>query len=87
MPRWRNLWRRTDYLGFPVYGYRDDGNPVDRGTTESAPSSYLWRIARHSDYLGTTQYLLARDELVDAFCDADAGPKKGTMVPPPTLDD
>lgn len=86
VPRWRNLWRRTDYLGFPVYGYRDDGNPVDRGTTESAPSSYLWRIARHSDYLGTTQYLLARDELVAAFCDADAGPGKGAMVPPPTLD-
>lgn len=67
VPRWRSLWRRTDYLGFPVYGYRDDGNPIDRGVTESAPGSYLWRIATHSDYLGTAQFHLARDVLVRAF--------------------
>jgi len=67
VPRWRSLWRRTDYLGFPVYAYRSDGNPIDRGVTESAPASYLWRIATHSDYLGTHQFLLARDDLVRAF--------------------
>ncbi|MCD2443120.1 hypothetical protein LQ757_12625 [Agromyces sp. SYSU K20354] len=65
VPRWRSLWRRTDYLGFPVYGYRGDGNPIDEGATESAPKTYLWRIATHSDYLGTEQFLRARDELVD----------------------
>ena len=42
VPRWRSLWRRTDYLGFPVYGYR--GNPVDCGATEEAPKSYLWHV-------------------------------------------
>lgn len=65
VPRWRSLWRRTDYLGFPVYGYRGgESNPVDLGATESAPASYLWRIATHSDYLGTPQFLQARDDLV-----------------------
>jgi hypothetical protein len=67
VPRWRSLWRRTDYLGFPVYAYRSDGNPIDRGVTESVPTSYLWRIATHSDYLGTPQFLVARDDLVKAF--------------------
>lgn len=67
VPRWRSLWRRTDYLGFPVYAYRSDGNPIDRGVTESVPASYLRRIATHSDYLGTPQFLLARDELVRAL--------------------
>lgn len=64
VPRWRSLWRRTDYLGFPVYGYRSDPNPVDRGATETAPATYLWRVADHSNYLGTPQILRARDELV-----------------------
>jgi len=65
VPRWRSLWRRTDYLGFPAYGYRGKANPIDRGASESAPATYLWRIATHSNYLGTAQFLRARDELVD----------------------
>jgi hypothetical protein len=67
VPRWRSLWRRTDYLGFPVYAYRGEGNPIDLGATESAPASYLWRIATHSDYLGTPQFRQARDELVEGL--------------------
>jgi hypothetical protein len=67
VPRWRSLWRRTDYLGFPVYAYRGAGNPIDLGATESAPASYLWRIATHSDYLGTPQFSEARDELVEGL--------------------
>jgi hypothetical protein len=63
-PRWRNLWRRTDYLGFPVFAYRSDTNPIDRGATESVPDSYLWQIATHSNYLGTPQFVLARAELI-----------------------
>ena len=43
-PRWRNLWRRTDFLGFPVFNHwshvEDDDqkntNPIDRG----APSAH-----------------------------------------------
>lgn len=63
-PRWRNMWRRTDFLGFPVFSYDSDENPVDRGATETAPG-YQWTIAKHSAYLGTEQIELARVELVE----------------------
>lgn len=69
-PRWRSLWRRSDYLGFPVTGYwsnETDGvneNPIDRCATERSPRSYLWAVARHNDYLSTPQYRAARHELV-----------------------
>lgn len=73
VPRWRNLWRRTDYLGFPVLAHAGatvdglDENPIDRGASERCPKSYLWRIARHNDYLSTAQYRAARQELVEMF--------------------
>jgi len=69
-PRWRSLWRRSDYLGFPITGYWSnevDGsneNPIDRRATERSPRSYLWTVARHNDYLSTPQYRTARDELI-----------------------
>ena len=68
-PRWRNLWRRTDFLGFPVYGYSGTGNPVDRGATEDAPNAYLWHAATHDgpDYLDSAQYANAREDLVQAL--------------------
>jgi hypothetical protein len=69
-PRWRSLWRRTDYLGFPVFSYRRPGNPVDRGASERAPLTYLWKIARHNDYLGTLQYSGARQELLNDLAGA-----------------
>lgn len=75
-PRWRSLWRRTDYLGFPVTGFWSndvDGtneNPIDRRATERSPRSYLWAVARHNDYLSTPQYREARDELVDMLVPA-----------------
>jgi hypothetical protein len=71
VPRWRSLWRRTDFLGFPVAGYWSNPpgvggpNPIDRGATERSPRSYLWTIARHNDYLSTPQYRAARSELID----------------------
>jgi hypothetical protein len=73
-PRWRNMWRRTDFLGFPAFSYKDkigDGNepnPVDRGASETAPG-YQWTIAKHSAYLGTEQIELARIELVRDLSD------------------
>jgi hypothetical protein len=92
-PRWRSLWRRTDFLGFPVHGYasnvlRDrDGkchneNLIDRGATERDPQSYLWRIARHDNYLSTAQYRAARDELVEMLVARPPGP--GTQPKPAT---
>ncbi|WP_127794996.1 hypothetical protein [Agromyces sp. LHK192] len=74
-PRWRSLWRRTDYLGFPVSGYRTEDNPIDRGATERSPRTYLWTVARHNGYLETAQYAAARRELLDRFAaDAAAEP-------------
>jgi alpha-beta hydrolase superfamily lysophospholipase len=69
-PRWRSLWRRTDYLGFPVTGFWSnesngvDENPIDRRATERSPRSYLWAVAKHNDYLSTPQYRAARDVLI-----------------------
>ena len=69
-PRWRSLWRRTDYLGFPVTSFwsnEENGvneNPIDRGASERSPRSYLWAVARHNDYLSTLEYRAARNELV-----------------------
>jgi hypothetical protein len=71
-PRWRNLWRRTDFLGFPVFSYDSDENPVDRGATETAPG-YQWTVATHSAYLGTEQIELARGELVRELSDNPVG--------------
>ncbi|HEU0183176.1 MAG TPA: hypothetical protein VFR16_13375 [Agromyces mariniharenae] len=64
-PRWRNLWRRTDFLGFPAAGYK--GNLIDHGASERAPREYVWLIARHNDYLGTLQYDQAVDDLLGAW--------------------
>jgi hypothetical protein len=74
VPRWRNLWRRTDYLGFPMFSYWSRVgeaalNPIDRGATERSPSTYLWSVARHSDYVSTLQYTAARDELIAMLVD------------------
>lgn len=66
-PRWRNLWRRTDYLGFPAAGYKSAGNLIDHGASERAPREYVWMIARHNDYLGTLQYDQAVDDLFRAW--------------------
>lgn len=96
-PRWRSLWRRSDYLGFPVTGYwsnEKDGvneNPIDRGATERSPRSYLWAVARHNDYLSTAQYRSARDELIEVMkqgrqkpsvSDAEARPPSGSPGSP-----
>jgi hypothetical protein len=62
-PAWVSLWRRTDFLGFPVHSYRDAGNPLDRGAAEVLPGPYV-RVATHSDYLEVSQYRAALDEVL-----------------------
>ncbi|MET0844376.1 MAG: hypothetical protein ABWY23_11025, partial [Mycetocola sp.] len=70
-PRWRSLWRRTDFLGFPITSYWSretngvNENPIDRGASERSPRSYLWTIARHNDYVSTAEYKNARHELIE----------------------
>ncbi|HEY8718797.1 hypothetical protein [Pengzhenrongella sp.] len=44
-PAWINLWRRTDFLGFPVISY--GRNDVDRGEEEVDRTGYLFTVATH----------------------------------------
>lgn len=59
-PRWRSLWRRTDYLGFPVWRYpvapAADENPLDVVAAEVLTVDYLAEIQTHSDYPRTPAY-------------------------------
>ncbi|NLG55251.1 MAG: hypothetical protein GX542_06330 [Rhodococcus sp.] len=64
--RWRNLWRRTDYIGFPVWGYPGSGeNPVDRPAEEIDDSGYLNQIATHGNYPRSRAYRQSIRELCD----------------------
>lgn len=55
-PRWRSLWRRTDYLGFPVWSYAEEENPIDRVAERVVKVGYLYEIQTHSGYPRTEQY-------------------------------
>ncbi|WP_434446215.1 hypothetical protein [Lentzea sp. E54] len=57
---WINLWRRTDYLGFPVHGWAP--NPLDRraGETNGSPD----KVETHSDYHLCAAYREAFTDLV-----------------------
>ncbi|MBD5787253.1 hypothetical protein IF650_13830, partial [Cellulosimicrobium terreum] len=61
-PAWVNLWRRTDYLGFPVVSY--SVNPVDRGADEVDRGAYLFTVASHSTYFRSWAYHLALDTVL-----------------------
>jgi hypothetical protein len=64
---WINLWRRTDYLGFPINSYRlYDGRPddLDRGADEFGPPRYLVKVATHPDYQSAPQYRVALLDLI-----------------------
>ncbi|MFD6445275.1 hypothetical protein ACFWEJ_09230 [Promicromonospora sp. NPDC060204] len=61
-PAWVNLWRRTDFLGFPVMGYGE--NDVDRGAEEMDRSAYLFAVATHSGYPASWAYHEALDEVI-----------------------
>jgi hypothetical protein len=69
-PRWVSLWRRTDYLGFPVYSYvpnrrgRKPTNQIDRPADETDQTAYLIEIATHGGYPRATAYRAAFDELL-----------------------
>ena len=57
---WINLWRRTDYLGFPVHGWQP--NDLDRraGETDGSPDG----VETHSDYHLCSAYRDAFADLV-----------------------
>ncbi|OJX80315.1 MAG: hypothetical protein BGO91_08455 [Leifsonia sp. 71-9] len=58
---WINLWRRTDYLGFPDDSY--DHNDIDRGADEFGPTRYLVKVATHPGYPASAQYMTALRDL------------------------
>jgi len=60
-PRWISLWRRTDYLGFPVDGWA--GGPIDRPAEEIDTSGYLPEIGTHGGYPRLAAYAIALDHL------------------------
>lgn len=69
-PAWVNLWRRTDFLGFPVVGY--GLNEIDRGAEEMDRSAYLFAVAAHSGYQSSWAYHEALDEVITRL--TPAGP-------------
>jgi hypothetical protein len=65
-PRWRNLWRRTDYLGFPVCAYRtrrEHVNITDVPADEVVEVHFLPEVQTHGGYPFTQQYESALREL------------------------
>ncbi|MDQ4489053.1 hypothetical protein RBS60_02435 [Sinomonas sp. ASV486] len=63
-PVWINLWRRTDYLGFPVFSYTALPNVLDCRVSELEPDSYMAEVATHGNYLPTAAYSKARSALL-----------------------
>ncbi|MFC3896163.1 hypothetical protein ACFOWZ_32195 [Lentzea rhizosphaerae] len=57
---WINLWRRTDYLGFPVHGW--EPNSVDRRASETDGSPD--KVETHGDYHCSAAYRQAFTDLV-----------------------
>uniref|UniRef100_UPI00258C8D8E hypothetical protein n=1 Tax=Arthrobacter sp. TaxID=1667 RepID=UPI00258C8D8E len=62
VPRWINLWRRTDFIGVPVKSY--GRNEIDRGADELDVSSYMLTLATHSGYPSSRAYPSAMVELL-----------------------
>ena len=55
--RWVNLWRRTDYLGFPADRYV--GGIADQPAEEIDTSGYLPEVGTHGGYYRTLSYAAA----------------------------
>lgn len=59
---WLNIWRRTDYLGFPVKSYVV--SELDQVALELEPDSYQALVATHSNYFRTRKYDEAKVQLL-----------------------
>jgi hypothetical protein len=65
--RWRSLWRRTDFIGFPVDAYAR--SPIDHAAQEVDEKAYLLTIAAHSGYPFAPEYRTQLDALVTVLRD------------------
>jgi hypothetical protein len=65
--RWRSLWRRTDFIGFPVDDYVPTPRGIDHLAQEVAPRTYLLAVAAHSGYPDTDQYRAQLGALVEVL--------------------
>ncbi|MDR6413642.1 hypothetical protein [Pseudarthrobacter sulfonivorans] len=63
-PVWRNIWRRTDYLGFPAYSHCERGNDLDVYAVETEPQRSQFAVATHGNYTATTTYAKVRGEML-----------------------
>ena len=64
--RWINLWRRTDYIGFPVVEYATEPtatDELDRRAEEVDETGYVLKVLTHSDYPRVPAYSKAFDDL------------------------
>ena len=65
-----NLYRKTDYLGFPVLYQGPGGTDVadtDPYAQEMDPFTYQFVVVSHSDYLQAPQYDQAIAAVVDGL--------------------
>ncbi|GGU30908.1 hypothetical protein [Lentzea flava] len=72
-PSWINLWRRTDYLGFPVHGW--ESNPLDRRAGETNGS--LDNVQTHGGYHLCAAYQEAFRDLVSIDLNQSPGGERG----------
>jgi hypothetical protein len=63
-PVWRNIWRRSDYLGFPAYAHTTQGNDLDVYAVETEPKHSQFVVATHSNYTATTTYTKVREDML-----------------------
>ncbi|MEO8284221.1 MAG: hypothetical protein ABI568_12600, partial [Pseudarthrobacter sp.] len=63
-PVWRNIWRRSDYLGFPVYAHTQSGNELDVYAVETEPKHSQFVVATHGNYTATTTYAKVREGML-----------------------
>lgn len=61
--RWRSLWRRTDYLGFPAESYVATEGGIDWPADEVDQTGYLVEVLTHSHYFRTPEYQAAFEEV------------------------
>lgn len=61
---WTNIWRRTDYLGFPIDSFCTGPGQRDRIAEEIEPNGYMEEVATHANYLSTAAYTTSRNALI-----------------------